>query len=161
MPPRLPKIDSPRTGAASLDGGAIGATGGGETLPAGASGDEGGAMVCRSGGGVSRGGASVAADFAEIVGGAVSLAFAAGGGAVGGEGGGAGAEACSDRCSPRRRWRGQRSGGGYGRRENGSRINQGCRCAGLLLRGGRIHPRLELGNFVVFQTGQRGAFAGD
>src|SRR5262245_36060025 len=86
MPPRLPKIDSPRTGAVSLDGGAIGATGGGETLPAGASGDEGGAMVCRSGGGVSRGGASVAADFAEIVGGAVSLAFAAGGGAVGASG---------------------------------------------------------------------------
>src|SRR5262245_39926892 len=82
MPPRLPKIDSPRTGAASPDGGVSGATGGGVALDAGICGEETGA-ACRSGGAVSRGGASGVADFAEIAGGAASLGFAAGGGALG------------------------------------------------------------------------------
>src|SRR5262245_27168185 len=85
MPPRLPKIDSPRTGAASPDGGVSGATGGDATLEGGVRGVKTG-PACRSGGAASLGGASGAADFADIAGGAASLGFAAGGGALGASG---------------------------------------------------------------------------
>ena len=165
LPGRRLYIQSPRTGPSSVGGGGGAAAGaGGRTSVAVPPLDAAGA--CVAGGG----GAAIGA-FAEITGGAGSTTGAGAGGSRRRSRRQREGRRRRRRCRSangtwprgrrRRRWKRSRRGGNR-RREHGLGIDQ-RRTGGRSLGGGAagIHEGLQLGDFIVFQTGQRGPFAGD